>query len=74
MTTSTADHPLLITVADQFTDHDPRTLPAIVSALNVSERAALAALERFERMDVLVRTSDETGTAVWRRTLTGTRC
>jgi Mn-dependent DtxR family transcriptional regulator len=67
MTTHVDEQPLLIATFDLFRDHQSYTLPTIVDELNVSESAALAALERLEHLDVLVRARAGTGTPVWKR-------
>ena len=59
--------PLLIAVYDLFIDHRPRTLQSVVDTLNVSEEAAMSALERLEDLNVLVRTRGGTDVPVWKR-------
>ncbi len=66
MTPSSTDCPLLITVLDLFEGHRPQTLQRVVEELNVTEDAALTALERLERRDILVRSRGGTGTPVWK--------
>ena len=66
MTASPPDSPLLVVVLDQFANHRSRTLRAVVEALNISEEAALTALERLEEGDLLVRTRGGTDTPVWK--------
>jgi DNA-binding GntR family transcriptional regulator len=61
------DHPLLIAVYDLFRDHRPQTVHDVIEELNVSESAAVAALERLEQLGVLVRSRGGTGTPVWKR-------
>jgi hypothetical protein len=67
MTTHVDDHPLLIATFDLFRDHQSHTLRAVIEGLNVPESAAMAALERLERLDVLVRSRGGTGVPVWKR-------
>ncbi|WP_380677050.1 hypothetical protein [Salinigranum sp. GCM10025319] len=59
------DPPLLIAVSDLFRGHRSRTLRSVAEQLNVSEPAAMAALERLERLNVLVRSRGGTDTPVW---------
>jgi predicted ArsR family transcriptional regulator len=66
MTPKSTDCPLLITVLDLFDDHRPQTLQRVVEELNVTEDAALTALERLESRDVLVRARGGTDTPVWK--------
>jgi DeoR/GlpR family transcriptional regulator of sugar metabolism len=62
------DAPLLIAVLDVFADRchgRPRTLRTVAEELNVSEETALSALERLERMDILLRVRGGTTIPVW---------
>lgn len=61
------DQSLLTAVCHLFSTHRPRTLPDVIEELSVSESAAMAALERLEASDVLVRALGGTGTPVWKR-------
>jgi Mn-dependent DtxR family transcriptional regulator len=66
---SSGDDLLLITVLDLFIQNRhnrPRTLGTVARELNVPEETALSALERLERMDVLVRARGGTHTPVWK--------
>jgi hypothetical protein len=67
MTDDSPAVPPLITVLDLFRDYQSQTLESVVEQLNVSEAAAMAALERLEQSDVLVRSRGGTGTPVWKR-------
>jgi Mn-dependent DtxR family transcriptional regulator len=67
MSSSPEDQPLLIAVYHLFRNHRPRTLEDVVEELRVSESVAIAALERLEQSDVLVRARGGTGTPVWKR-------
>jgi DNA-binding Lrp family transcriptional regulator len=63
------DAPLLIAVLDVFVDRchgRPRTLRTVAEELNVPEETALSALERLERMDILLRARAGTTTPVWK--------
>jgi Mn-dependent DtxR family transcriptional regulator len=66
MNSTPDDHPLLIAVSDLFRDHRSRTRRSVAEQLNVSEAAAMTALERLERLNVLVRSRGGTDTPVWK--------
>ena len=67
MTVSATEQPLLITAFDPFRDCQSHTLRSIADRLNISEPAALAALERLERLGVLVRARGGADTPAWER-------
>ncbi len=67
MSAPSEDQPLLIAVYNLFRNHRPQTLQDVIAKLSVSESAAMAALERLEQSDVLVRTRGGTGMPVWKR-------
>ncbi len=65
---SSGDNLLLIAELDLFTQNrqdQPRTLRTVADELNISEETAVAALERLEGMDVLVRVQGGTTTPIW---------
>lgn len=66
MNSPSDDHPLLIAVSDLFRDRRSWTLRSVAEQLNVSEAAAMTALERLERLNVLVRSRGGTDTPVWK--------
>jgi DNA-binding MarR family transcriptional regulator len=67
MTPHVNEQPLLIATFDLFRDHQSHTLRSITDKLNISESAAMAALERLEQLHVLVRSRGGTDTPVWKR-------
>lgn len=67
MTIPVDEQPLLIATFDPFRNHQSHTLRSLAEQLNVSEPVAEAALERLERVNVLVRTRGGTDAPVWKR-------
>jgi len=60
MSIPVTQQPLLITAFDPFKDNQSHTHRSIADRLNISEQAALAALERLEGLSLLVCVRDGT--------------